>query len=396
MAMACGREGAAAARATVRDSAGVQIVENHAPLWSPKSGWHLSATPLVSIGVVEGDPHYQFGRVMRAIRLSDRRIVVADGGANELRFYSPDGRYLSTSGREGGGPGEFQQLDWIERLPGDSVVAFDLQNRRVSVFDSTGRFARSSTITQAVGGIFVYPFGRFADGSLAMRTGFSFVAGETKLGVASQPMVVLHLDVDAAHADTIGEFPGAQWFVYANEHSTGARGLPFGRHPVTAVSGNSLYYGSSDRYEIGVYSRDGTLRRSIRRARENLPVTDDDIEALKQHQLQALDDGSSSNAARARIEREYAETPHPEHMPAYDRLIVDDRGNLWVEDYRRPADTQPVWTVFDSTGQMLGSVPMPERFRPFEIGADYVLGSWRDELDVQYVRLFGIERGEES
>ena len=28
----------------------------------------------------------------------------------------------------------------------------------------------------------------------------------------------------------------------------------------------------------------------------------------------------------------------------------------------------------------------------FEIGEDYVLGLWRDELGVEYVRMYGLER----
>jgi hypothetical protein len=84
--------------------------------------------------------------------------------------------------------------------------------------------------------------------------------------------------------------------------------------------------------------------------------------------------------------------PYPKHMPAYDKLIVDAEGNLWIEDYHRPTDKETRWAVFDSTGQMLGAVTMPERFVPLEIGADYVLGRWQDELEVQYVREFGLEK----
>jgi hypothetical protein len=76
-------------------------------------------------------------------------------------------------------------------------------------------------------------------------------------------------------------------------------------------------------------------------------------------------------------------------------MVVAD-GDLWVADYRRPSDTQPRWTVFDSTGQMLGAVAMPERFTPYDIGADYVLGTWRDELDVEHVQLYALEKAAPS
>jgi len=35
---------------------------------------------------------------------------------------------------------------------------------------------------------------------------------------------------------------------------------------------------------------------------------------------------------------------------------------------------------------------IPPRFNPIEIGADYVLGIGWDELEVEYVRMYALER----
>jgi hypothetical protein len=119
---ACGGEAGAAAP-VVRDSAGVRIVENARPAWGEGEGWRSSPEPLVDVGLAEGDAAYQFGRVAGALRLDDGRIVVADGQANELRWFDAAGRHLKTAGRKGGGPGEFDGLHALLRLPGDSVAA---------------------------------------------------------------------------------------------------------------------------------------------------------------------------------------------------------------------------------------------------------------------------------
>jgi hypothetical protein len=37
-------------------------------------------------------------------------------------------------------------------------------------------------------------------------------------------------------------------------------------------------------------------------------------------------------------------------------------------------------------------VNMPPNFTANEIGADYLLGLWRDEADVQYVRVYALEK----
>jgi hypothetical protein len=44
------------------------------------------------------------------------------------------------------------------------------------------------------------------------------------------------------------------------------------------------------------------------------------------------------------------------------------------------------WTVFDREHRMLGTVTTPPRFIVSWIGEDLVLGIWRDEFDVEYVR----------
>ena len=46
------------------------------------------------------------------------------------------------------------------------------------------------------------------------------------------------------------------------------------------------------------------------------------------------------------------------------------------------------WSVFDVEGFFLGRVTMPHEFSPLDIGPDYVLGLWRDEDDVEHVRMY--------
>lgn len=139
----CGSDGALSGFA-VRDSAGVMIAENTAPVWEEGSAWRLSAEPALEIGVFEGAPEYQLFRVAGALRLADGRIAVANSGTHELRFYSADGTYLSATGREGEGPGEFKGLAQPLLLAPDSLLVWDWSIARASIFDDDGTFARSS------------------------------------------------------------------------------------------------------------------------------------------------------------------------------------------------------------------------------------------------------------
>ena len=66
---------------------------------------------------------------------------------------------------------------------------------------------------------------------------------------------------------------------------------------------------------------------------------------------------------------------------------------LWVEGYRLPYASHTTWHVFDPTGEWLGSLHPPNGLRVLQVGRDYVLGWYRDELDVQHVVVYPLDRG---
>ena len=81
--------------------------------------------------------------------------------------------------------------------------------------------------------------------------------------------------------------------------------------------------------------------------------------------------------------------PVSSHLPAYEQILLDQVGNLWAAEYL-VLDETPVWQVLDPQGSWLGQVAMPPGGRISEIGEDYVLGVWRDEMDVETLRMYGL------
>ena len=128
-----------------RDSLGIEIVESPQPLWQDGRAWYLSPTPEIQIGASEGSDEQQLYRVYSALRLSEDRILIANSGSGELRFYDRKGRLLTTAGGQGAGPGEFGQFagmhTWLDA--GGNLVSYDGGNKRVNVFESTGAFVRT-------------------------------------------------------------------------------------------------------------------------------------------------------------------------------------------------------------------------------------------------------------
>ncbi|MGD8868966.1 MAG: hypothetical protein PVI01_15155 [Gemmatimonadales bacterium] len=370
----------------VRDSSGVRITLNRDYQWPNGEGWRLSDQPRLDIGTLDGPEYDQLFHVVNAVTLADGRIAVANSGSSEIRFFDSDGSYLYSSGRKGGGPGEFEALWTVWPLPGDSVITFDRDLRRMSVFGPAGAFARSFMFATLAGAAALpMPLGLTADQRLVVSE-LAFRTGEARAGLIRDSTYYLLVDLDGALVDTLGYFPGDEWYVWSEGQATYGANPPFSRSPATAVYDDGFYFGSGDSYEIVYYATDGTLQRVIRRTLPNLEVTPGDVERYRQDVLQRTND----NSRRQFWLKNFDALPVPKTMPAFSGLISDAEGNLWVAEYRRPGDDQPRWTVFDPDGVMLGVVETPERFRVYEIGSDYVLGRGVDDMDVEHIQVYDL------
>ncbi|HST61024.1 MAG TPA: hypothetical protein VLK84_20135, partial [Longimicrobium sp.] len=129
---ACDGGDSAASGATVTDSAGVRIVQSDRPAWKDGKGWRVGDAPSLDIGVMDGEAAYQLDGVRSVARLSDGRILVASSGSSDLRLFGADGRHRVSMGREGGGPGEFRGLEWAGVGAGDTLLAWDAREKRLT------------------------------------------------------------------------------------------------------------------------------------------------------------------------------------------------------------------------------------------------------------------------
>ena len=358
--------------------------------WRAGEGLSLTPEPILSIGAVEGAPDYQFQDVRGAIRLPDGSIVVADRGAQHLQWYDASGRYLRTLGGRGEGPGEFRGLLSVF-AHGDSVVAFDERLQRVSVFSPEGEFTRSFQIPTAPGLL----KGVFRDGSSLL----AFVLGEEvqarEEGYRRHVRATFHLGPQGEILDTLPPFPDREEILTIRPPAGGRSGgvalgpSPFGKETSFAAFGNRFAVGTQDRPEIQVFDADGTLRSTVRWQGGDRAVTGEVLEKHRDYQLGQAD----SPEARRRVHAWLDGEVYPDSLPSHKALFFDPSGNLWVEDYWFWGSGPARWQVFDPGGRQLGSVGFPDRFLVFEIGEDYVLGKGWDELEVEYVLMYGLVPG---
>ena len=373
-----------------RDSAGVRITENLAPAWAGGSGWRLGEAPLLDIGRLDGPDETQFFQVSSGARLSDGSFVLGSFGSHDLRRFSAEGEHIWTVGREGEGPGEFTGLMQVVAGPGDTILTYDFRQRRISRFAPDGRFldARPLEVPGESGFAFVETL--LPDGSAVFTwREFSRDRELPAEGEVSRDTLGIHvLDAAGDSARELGRFPGPEMVVLRAGETEGGFNIaigstPFGRSTETAGGSAAIWVGETDRFEIRRYGLDGQLDGIVRRAFDPIIVDDALVQTAMAEELEDADDDQ-----RQAIRRRWESVQVPPTLPAFEALRVDRVGNLWVQSFEIPGAPERMWSVFTRDGAWLGDVAFPDRFRPLEIGDDYVVGRFGDDLDVEHVQIW--------
>lgn len=326
-ASACTPDDPAARGPVVRDSAGIRIVET--PADAPHLTWRVPDEPRVDIGGTQAAETHSLFQVASAVRLSDGRIVVANRGTSELRYYGAGGDFVLAVGRRGEGPGEFQQLTWAQRLPGDSIVTYDLRLLRFSVFDVGGVFVRSFRLATTDAVAFAHVIGMYADGSF-LAQGFENTGDEVPSGLQRYEAPLYHFGRDGALLAELGMFSGNETYFEAFGAGAGFafHEAFFPRYTYRVAAGDHLYVAANDAYELERYTPDGRLTAVIRRVHEPVAVKTDHVRRERARRLAA-----APSDARQRLAGVLNTMPIPETFPAYHLVRADEAGNVWVQAY---------------------------------------------------------------
>ena len=255
---------------------------------------------------------------------------------------------------------------------------------RVSIFDQGGSFARSFALSGAetprsVAGV-------YGDGALLVLTTPVFTTA-SEPGPRRDVRSYLRFDPLGDSLGVVGGFADDERFVRNSGGAMSMSRLLLGKTTSVALLGRRLYVGTNDAFSIDEYDTEGRLIRSMRREVDPTSVSATILQAELTRQLDDIPE-----AFRDRIRPLYDEMPTPEILPYYSTILVDSEGYLWVRHFAGSPADEPQWTVFDREGRMLGQVATPHGLEVYEIGSDYVLGRWRDESDVEHVRLHSLVR----
>lgn len=331
------------------------------------SNWTVEDEPLLSLGAEADGPTSDLFRAYPVL-LSDGGIAIADGGMR-LMLFAMDGSHLRTVGRQGRGPGEFERITWLQRLPGDTLVVGDqLPGGRVSLFTRDGEFVRMAPMPQR----WSATYGVFADGTIF--GGRVHILPAIGVGeIYRRSVDLLRFDQTGAVADTFGTVPDYT-FVGAGIGLVQVTQLPF---TSVAVSGQRAYVTTGEQLEVQVYEADEGYVGTFSAPYSPHPLSRSEI-------AREFEDTQFAKAVTVATLHNLPENPV---RGVSDAIIVDDLGNVWVRELWRDRETPSRWWVFDANGHHTATSTVPPRFILRHIATDRVIGIHRDEFDVERVQV---------
>ena len=380
------------------DSAGIAIATALEPLWGPGEGWAVSTEPLVEIGAATGGREYLLDNVVGAARLSNGDIVLGEWMSGELRRYDRNGTFMWRAAGRGEGPGEHALLRYVGALAGDSVVTWDSGLRRVQVFAPDGAVVRTMRVDAPWPGFL--PRMAFGVSGRDLLITLADERGGTPDGVVRWPgLRIATVSLDDAAVTAVMDVPGGEQVIARQGRLSMA--YTFGKEPKFAATGDRLALVDTEVFSIRSISLADATTAAILRGDEPIrEVTSADVDAYIEWMI-----ARNMSGGRTREDLEpyipgWREDPMASTLPVLQSIHLDPAGNLWVEPHSPHGAEVPPLEVYTADGTWLGSVAVPPGMdlgsrglgTPFEIGEDYILGLWRDAQNVEYVRVYGLEK----
>lgn len=344
----------------VVDSAGVVIM-----IHKGQTGRQLAVAEDPDLVIGRGGEHAdELFRVRGGLLLPDGGVVVANGGSQELLYFGAHGDLVRRMGGEGQGPGEFENIFWIQGGEAGAVSVYDAGNLRIVRYDQAGAMVSSRNVR----------FEPDDQSSERAITGPGFAIGVTgddrvlavpsavaRFGGMEGPLPLRgelrSYGPDFADFTPLDSVRLRTWY-----EATQPEGPPIEQMleaPIFVFSSYGSWVAYSDALAHRVVVLEGgRLSHIIVEDRARIPFHPDSLPTHMNHAADSL--------------------------PAYRALRVDSNGRVWLQ----PPDGDnglTEWRVVSRDGRLIDSVSLPTTTSVLDAADDRVLLLERDEFDVETV-----------
>lgn len=343
-----------------RDSAGVAVVENRAPLWARGRAWRLDTARATPLGLSPDE-------AAAIAVLPGGAFVVADD-RGRITWYDRRGRAKRTAALP-----DSPAVGALLARPRGGLIAWDADRLAAVEVGADGRPGAARAYEAALPPGSVAPLGAMADGSVVVSVSDRRLFNPDPLP-ARDTVPVFRLGPGGAPARILA-IPGPEEITWGGAGGVIRVAAPFARNAFATVAGDRVWIADARTAELQAYDASGRLRTLVRAPVRGDSANPADVAAWRQR-LRALAHGRLSEDERGRFE---SRLEVPITWPPFTALLAGAGGELWAQAGNAPGRNAR-WNVFDATGRWLGEVRLPATHELVAAGDGYVIVRQADRL----------------
>jgi len=338
---------------TVEMKDGVKYVHNHAPLWGDTLKVTLEFVQ--RIGVLEGkDENYWFYKPNGVVVDKENNIYILDEGNFRIQKFDKNGKYLSTIGRRGQGPGEFESPLSLQMDSEENLYVGDYRKKCVLVLTKDGKEIKRIMLHANLD-----HFRLTQEGNIIIPTPTGKILQSED--IAKDIRLISLYDMDGNFIREFGEFKD-----YGNNDIT----FDGNRFELNLDKHDNIYVAFVAQNKIEKYSYEGNL---IFRADRPLNYKVK-IEMKTITYPPELGGATITTPSFSRVSKE---------------ICIDHKNRIWVNTYKKQKEKgdKPVdlfeFEIFNNDGILLGKLPIPKNFDNMRIFQDRLfLFDYNEEMCV--------------
>jgi len=357
-----------------------QIIINYGASALPFSNKMIVIQKSYKIGQQEGDDNYVFALIGDFDVDNEGNIYVLDSKNYHVKKFSDAGKYITTFGREGKGPGEFSYPTAITVIDNIGVAVLDPPLSRITFFNFKGQYIKDFKIKQP--SLYAEDFSRFLTSNILVKYKIPNYKNNSSTicfmqydidGKAEKELIKIERDAPpkayyTMNKDVLKKFDYKKWD-FAYYWCINSKGYIF------IVERKYVY-------EIIIFSPDGKLHTTISRQFEIITKTEAEVaQEIELIDLQSL----------RLFGTKFGETGIPKIKPAIANIFLDDLDRLWVETNNKNHSGGILFDIYDDKNNYIAEVNLSEKnISRFKIKNDNFYGIQKDELGAQYIVKFKI------
>lgn len=323
---------------TIQEKDGVMVVRN------PNEPLHKPDVFLLEedfcITSEEMNTEFIFQTLYDLVVDEDENIYVSDMNAAHILVFNKIGKHIRTIGKKGQGPGEIARPLSICISPPDKLLVIDVGQFCVHYFSLKGKFLEKYSTT-TIGANFGYPK---VDSKGNIIAGYLIFDKETKT-------YTVKFNSELKALFTVSSLP-----VVSKPSDGSSRPvfdffeLTLGTNMVWDIARNdNILWGHFTKYEIHVFSPEGTHIKSILKANDPQKITEKEKERLLEESV------PENSPYRALVE-------FPNNYPVFLHFNSDEEGRIFVQTYEKTQDGEKnYYDVFDSEGKYIAKIALKSR-----------------------------------